>query len=478
MSEIRYLHGKNINLLKQVKDNYYHSAVTDPPYGLGKEPDPLKVLSAWIKDGYYDIPTKGGFMGKEWDSFVPQPLLWKEVFRTLRPGAHLLAACGTRTMDWMMMSIRLAGFEIRDVITWHYGSGFPKSMDISKAIDKENGHTRNIIGSKGSIPTHTSGQRNTEYSSKKYDTFERKENYITEPGSEESMLWKGWGTALKPATEMWIMARKPISEKTLAKNVLKWGTGALNIDASRIDFKSDEDFESAKWGSRSSTLSRNFPLGGLPTDGPKEILPDSMGRFPSNLILDETTADIMDTQAPKAGALSPVRKEQKNPKTANVYGKYASNGDDGDSFYNDSGGASRFFYCAKPSKSERNKGLENMHGRIPPTCKVCCGYIVSKIKNMEGFCTCEKPSFPDRDDVNSHPTVKPISLMRHLVRMVTPEGGRCLDCFGGSGTTGIACSLENLDNDSMEEQELYVSFSNLRLKAWEPEPELQYSLDL
>lgn len=206
-------------------DNSIDAVVTDPPYGLSKEPDMMEVMKHWMNGDDY-VHTGGGFMGKSWDSFVPGPSIWKEVFRVLKPGGHLLAFFGSRTYDLGTLAIRLAGFEIRDQIMWVYGSGFPKSLDVSKAIDKAAGVEREVIGTqiRKNAPNGlvSIGRDSVEF-----------ERLITAPATDEAKQWSGWGTALKPAHEPICVARKPLSG-TVAENVLTHSTGALNIDGCRI----------------------------------------------------------------------------------------------------------------------------------------------------------------------------------------------------------------------------------------------------
>ncbi len=196
--------GKAETILPTLQSGSVDSCVTDPPYGLK-------------------------FMGKKWDYEIPSVSLWKEVLRVLKPGGHILVACGTRTQHRMAVNIEDAGFEIRDIVSWWYGSGFPKSLDVSKAIDKQAGAEREIVGEKSSDPL-----RFKKY--KEQDGCERLTfgNNITAPSTEAAKQWEGWGTALKPACELWTLARKPLSESTVAENVLKHGTGGINIDGCRI----------------------------------------------------------------------------------------------------------------------------------------------------------------------------------------------------------------------------------------------------
>ncbi|BAF60325.1 DNA modification methylase [Pelotomaculum thermopropionicum SI] len=222
----RYLNtitqGDSYEVLKDLPENSVDAVVTDPPYGLSKEPDIVEVLTHWLDDQEYKHLSKG-FMGKDWDSFVPSPSLWREVYRVLKPGGHVLCFAGTRTQDIMTIALRLAGFEIRDVIEWLYLTGFPKNMDVSKQFDKLAGAEQEIIGVKYKR-NGTNGTNNEIFRQAPRET-----TYITAPVTELARKWYGWGTALKPAHEPIILARKPL-EKTVCQTVEKYGTGALNID--------------------------------------------------------------------------------------------------------------------------------------------------------------------------------------------------------------------------------------------------------
>ena len=223
--------GDSYEILKELPDHSIDGCVTDPPYGLSNEPDICKVLTHWLNDEVYVHPGKG-FMGKEWDSFVPSPLLWKEVYRVLKPGGHILCFAGTRTQDLMTLALRIAGFEVRDVLEWLYLSGFPKNYDVSKAFDKRAGAKRLKVGEyqynrtdEGSWAKHVSG-------GSMFSTQNRNVE-ITLPSTELAKEWDGWGTALKPAHEPIILARKPYKGAVI-DNILEYSTGGLNIDTCRI----------------------------------------------------------------------------------------------------------------------------------------------------------------------------------------------------------------------------------------------------
>lgn len=211
-----------------IADNSIDAIVTDPPYGLSKQPKMEEVLKHWLAGDDYNA-TGSGFMGKTWDSFVPGPSIWKEAYRCLKPGAWAVVFAGSRTQDLMALSLRLAGFEIMDTGMWLYGSGFPKSLDISKAIDKSLGAEREIVGNYNvpgmAIQNVLQGAQNRN----KY-TFDK---YSNEPVTDQAKQWQGFGTALKPAYEPFILARKPL-DGTYANNVLKHGVGGLNIDGCRL----------------------------------------------------------------------------------------------------------------------------------------------------------------------------------------------------------------------------------------------------
>ncbi len=374
----KIIHGDNREILKMFPDNHFDSIVTDPPYELG-------------------------FMGKKWDStgIAYNVELWKECLRVLKPGGHLLAFGGTRTYHRMACAIEDAGFEIRDCIQWLYGSGLPKSHDISKAIDKMAGAEREVIGNatdrRGDDTVYAIGHSGRLTSNM--------------PITKEAQQWEGWGTCLKPANEPIVLARKPISEKTIAENVMKRGTGGINIDDCRVGVREKEQFTGKK-----------IPKAGTGAvcyqdyNYPKSTTPLPQGRFPANVILDEEAGRMLDEQQE---------------------------------------GASRFFYCAKASKKERNMGLEDMPE------------VISNDGRDETLASGNMPH--NRGNVpkkNHHPTVKPVKLMEYLITLITPPNGIVLDPFFGSGTTGIAAVNLGRPFVGIELIEEYVTLARERIKAY------------
>ena len=398
--------------MKQLSDNSVDAVITDPPYGLS-------------------------FMGKKWDYDVPTTELWAECLRVLKPGGYLLAFAGTRTQHRMAVRIEDAGFEIRDMIAWVYGSGFPKSYNIGKAVDKLQGNKREFV---------CENPANRPYNLTKGETSTGWQSPPRPDKDKGTSEWEGWGTALKPALEPITVARKPLSEKTVAENCLKWGTGGINIDGSRVEAHGEtmsrpfnDINEENVWNSNNS---------GYKKRGNPNNVSDILGRFPANLIhdgSDEVVSLFPDTK-PSKSALMGSGGEDKGNK---IYGHYR----DIQSVigHNDNGGsASRFFYCAKASKSERNKGCEELPLGEPPAS--------ARSKPAEG-----RKNALGNPRTNNHPTVKPIALMEYLVKLVSREGALVLDPFAGSGSTLIACKNLNRKYIGFERESDYVEISNKRL---------------
>jgi DNA modification methylase len=394
-------HGSNIDVIKGFPDNSIDSIVTDPPYGLGDEPDSLEVLKSWITTGFHEIKGRG-FMGKKWDAFVPQPLFWKECLRVLKPGGYLLSFAGTRTYDWVVMGLRVAGFQIRDQIVWAYTSGYPKSQNISLAIDKSKGLQGNLGHG---LAAYQVGKRekNTDEPMKVYN-----------PVSPEAKRWLGWGTSLKPAIEPIVMARKPLAGK-MAENIEQYGTGGINLDESRVGDASYTQRE------------RHFKSKGIYGDN-STYAKEYVGKFPANIIL-ESTKEVKTAIKNIDESGEPYFKEFK-----------AGNKD---VYYDES---KRFFFVPKPSQKERNWGLNKDDLDLD--------IEESKDAHLE-----------DTDRPNIHPTIKPIDLMRYLVKLVTPQDGLCMDPYVGSGTTAIACKAEKINYIGIDQDENYVKIAEARIKA-------------
>lgn len=349
---VQLFHGDCREVMKNLPDNSVHSIVTDPPYEL----------------------TSGcstGFMGHKWDGsgVAFQPAMWAEAMRVLKPGGYLLAAGGTRTWHRLACAIEDAGFEIRDSIAWMYGNGFPKSLDVSKAIDREAGAERQIAT----------------------------------PAAQQ---WAGYGTALKPAHEPMVLARKPLCERTVAANVLRHGTGALNIDATRIGTESTQRTNGAEMGYHGGNLADVYSTG------------SAAGRWPANVVLSEDQAEELDRQS--GDRKDGVAVRHRGVK-AGMYGPAKAVGTE-DLGYG-GGGASRFFYVPKADSNER-------------------------LTLPDGL---------------QHSTVKPLTLMRYLVRLVTPPGGTVLEPFSGSGTTVEAAVLEGFRCVAIEIGAEYLPFTVQRI---------------
>ena len=414
---IKTINGNSLEELKKFPDNYFHSVVLDPPYGIS-------------------------FMGKKWDYDVPSVELWQEVFRVLKEGGYLLSFSGTRTQHRMAVNIEDAGFEIRDMIAWVYGSGFPKSHNIGKAVDKLQDNEREVVG-KYKHPE--GGNRNC----KANDTgvcYQRDgrdwEKELTKGTSE----WEGWGTALKPALEPITMARKPF-KGTVANNVLTNGVGGINIDGCMIETK--ENLNGGAYKEDGENVAHKS-WGYKPKEN-KEKYEQPKGRFPANFIHDgsDEVKDLFpETKGGKArtgvkgGSGFGYFDDEKTAKTIGTW-------------HGDEGSASRFFYCAKASKQDRNEGLEDFEEKT------------NKFGNQKNGNDLGNKSVNDKfttqPNANHHPTVKPTDLMRYLVRLVTPKNGIVLDCFMGSGSTGKACALEGFEFVGIDLDKDYCEIAKARI---------------
>ena len=419
--------GDCLAVMPTMEPNSVDAIVTDPPYGLG-------------------------FMGKDWDHGVPGVQFWREALRVAKPGAHLLAFGGTRTFHRLAVAIEDAGWEIRDTIMWVYGSGFPKSHDVSKAIDKAAGAVRTVVGEytyPDGKPRNTaehSTKRNGKYHDIKTDGSPN-DRSISAPATPDAARWQGWGTALKPAWEPIIVARKPL-QGTVAQNVLTWGTGAINVDGCRVEGEPWAKDHPPRDGYR--YVNSDFRMR---TMLHKEMSP--AGRWPANLIHDGSDEVLAGFPVTTSGDLTG------QPRTENkVYGS-AANTLGTPRFYNgDTGSAARFFYCAKASKADRDDGCEGMDERDASVGdRRPSGSMSQRIHADEGR--------PDTTARNHHPTVKPTALMCYLVRLVTPPGGVVLDPFMGSGSTGKAATLEGFRFIGIDTNPEYVEIARRRIAAVE-----------
>lgn len=441
MDRFNLHHGDCLAILRMLPDNSVDSIVTDPPYGLSKEPDMAEVLRHWLAGDDYQH-TGSGFMGKSWDSFVPGPSVWRECLRVLKPGGHLLAFFGARTQDLGTLAIRLAGFEIRDSIAWMYGSGFPKNMDISKQIDKMAGAERAVIGRR-EHPTLKDKAKVSEAANAAHGGNEwAREWDITAPTTEAAKTWDGWGTALKPAHEPITMARKPFKGSVTA-NVLAHGTGALNIDACRVPFAGEADEQESKGKNQHADHGNgariNNILGDMGQNARQNYNPP--GRWPANLIHDGS--DEVLALFPES---SQTGKRSVAIQAAIVEGTSWGTDNHQSTEYTDSGSTARFFYCPKASPKDRHEGLD------APGPQFEHGATLRQVEN-----TATKG--------NNHPTVKPTELMAYLCRLVTPAGGVVLDPFMGSGSTGKAAMREGFRFIGIEREGEYINIARSRIMA-------------
>ena len=386
-------HGDCREVMATLDAESVDAIVTDPPYGLS-------------------------FMGKGWDHGVPGVEFWTEAMRVAKPGTHLLAFGGTRTYHRLACAIEDAGLEIRDCVMWVYGSGFPKSHDVSKAIDKAAGAERKpeLVPTKAE---NTRRDRGTTYATEAHAGFRD----ISTPATDAARQWSGWGTALKPAWEPIIVARKPLVG-TVAENVLTHGTGAINVDGCRVE-AGDGYTENAVTQGINTARTSYAPAGARRT-----FKPSTGGRWPANLIHDGSEEVVrLFPQAASAGRYKHPE-EQKNVGergadwSRHLFRAEANKRRD-NKYAGDSGSAARFFYCAKASKADRG---------------------------------CD----------NKHPTVKPTDLMRYLCRLVTPPGGVVLDPFTGSGSTGKGAVLEGFRFIGIEREAEYVEIAKARIGAATP----------
>lgn len=414
--------GDVLAVLRELPDNSFDAILCDPPYGLH-------------------------FMGKKWDYSVPSVDVWAEALRVLKPGAALITFGGTRTYHRMAVNIEDAGFELRDCLSWMYGSGFPKSLDVSKAIDAKAGAVREVVGANkwaGRRPTASHGTQGLTYADDSY--VRPADPDITAPATELAQQWAGYGTALKPAWEPAILARKPL-DGTVVQNVAKWGVGGLAIDACRIGSAEDKTPAPTSRGDSSPTFSSTKHLGG----------DDSVGRWPANVILDEEAGAVLDAQTGKN-----MRAGEQPAKRRDVGFKGQSKGTAGERVVLDSGGASRFFYSAKVSTREREHGCES----------IVLKTAAEMTESEDGQARLESPrtgAGRGGGARNHHPTLKPIALAKWLARLIMPPtpGAQLLVPFSGAGSEMIgALEAGWAAVFGIEAEQAYIDIANARIAAW------------
>ena len=507
------LHGDCLALLKTLPDACVDSCVVDPPYGLSEPPDISIVLRAWLGGDGYEHQGRG-FMQKSWDSFVPGPEYWREVLRVLKPGSYILCFAGTRTQDLMGIALRLAGFEPRDCLSWHYGTGFPKSLDVSKALDDASGASREQGALKRGgdrLLRLPNGERDGEG---RWGNETKRNAFTTLPATAAAAEWEGFGTALKPATEPIILARKPL-DGTYANNILAHGVGGLNIDGCRIGTAGGSDTPSGMARLNANQAAVGYRNLTACAEGVPPV-PAPAGRWPANVIfshnhdctaigmaeghhniLDEIESVLRGDDQESAYVWQctpgcPVAEldRQSGQTQSGVQTKPLARGGiwttkagnaPAAAQFGDAGGASRFFatfqqepdcgfrYVAKPAVAEREIGCQHLPRKA----------AAELTDSQEGQARLDSPRTgsgrTSKGRGNVHPTVKSISLMAYLCRMITPPNGIIIDPFTGSGTTGMAAMLEGFDFIGIEREDEYVAIANARIQAakdgaiaWDP----------
>ena len=451
------LNGDCIEQMQKLKDEgkQIDSVVTDPPYHLtsiveryGKDGS----APAKDKDGLYQRQARG-FMGKEWDGgdIAFRTDTWKLAYDLLKPGGYLLAFSASRNYHRMAVAIEDAGFEIRDQIMWIYGSGFPKSLNIGKAIDKRNGVQGDVIGTR-KVTSSDIGQN----SGWNHLNTDRGDYEYREIMNE----YEGWGTALKPAHEPIVMARKPLSEKSIVENVLKHRTGGINIDGCRI--QGDDTGGERKITTRKSRDENNVwtdDNSGMKQEENHFADADPKGRYPANVMHDGS--DVVQDIFPQTS------KSVSTKRTRKTIGSFGMPNDTTPE-YDDEGTAARYFYCPKTSAEERNRGLESFTAKPMAWGNQAKAELKRGNLDFKGNQGDGSKHNKVAMRLNTHPTVKPQELMKYLCRLVTPKGGVVLDPFMGSGSTGMAAKDEGFDFIGIEKEKEYFEIAEARIKVSSP----------
>jgi site-specific DNA-methyltransferase (adenine-specific) len=441
--------GDSLELLKSLPDCSIDAVVTDPPAGIA-----FMGTSRW--DNFRN--KDGGSERENFMAFIREAM--GEVIRVLKPGAHALVWALPRTEHWTAMAIEDVGFEIREKVSHVFSTGMPKTHNISKQIDKMAGAKRKVIGQNiNQRGAHKHGSRGFD---KELDGENIELLAVTEAATEEAKKWEGWSTAIKPSNELWILCRKPMSEKNIASNVLRWGTGGLNVDACR---STATEKLTRKLGKTTESAS------GWKSVNRAEIAGSDKGRWPKNLVFshhedctDETCVEgCVVPELDKQSGISKSRsgKPRRSQKPGEGYGMVFTGAE-----YDDEGGASRYFevfrYSKKPTTKEKDLGLDDFYWKKAPGTPT--GY--SRVSEEEW----EVLPAKERVRGNIHSTVKGIDLMRWLCRLITPPGGIVLDPFAGSGTTGIACIRESFRFLGIEKEPEYYEICKARVEAVAGEP--------
>lgn len=468
-TQVELVQGDCLTAMAALPDSSVDTCITDPPYGLRdhKPGEVTACVSAWLSGQPYE-PNGRGFMGHSWDAWVPGPEVWREVFRILKPGGSLLVFAGTRSLDLMMLAIRLAGFEMRDTIgfahsqasiaAWVNGQGFPKGLNISKAIDAAAGAQRPVVGQ---ADRKTSLGSNGRYSPGKPEFTPP----ITAPATPAAAEWDGWNTTLKPAWEPIVLAMKPL-DGSYSDNALRWGVAGLWVDGGRLPLNSvDREELEGKAHKNGHGRDTGSYSGGFSRQ--QDAIPD--GRWPANVILDGSP-EVEDEFPQTTGqGARPAMRGQSH------WGNGSGTQDGARLAYDDGGSAARFFYSAKATQTERDAGTYGLFWRRAQGTshwERIDGHTYDILKQQNDAVVDAGLSAPHRiAQGNIHPTVKPLALCRYLARLTkTPAGGSVIDPFFGSGSIGIAAVLEGRSAVfGYEADPDYLEIARRRIAFWQAE---------